>query len=211
MSALGRVARRHRLGLLVAFLLAAATAGGVFEWRWRQAALRSTPAAAAAAAPAIESQAAELLQTIGAVFDVEIEAARAQRAERDDALAMLDAEVASGAPDAAAREARLATARRRAAAIAESLTRDRAALAILQALPSPEMAFGAFRTYGDNATASRDLETAFGLRWQVTPFVWSWGLHRKVNRFRWFVVDPIARNSGRHHGIEAAMRIREIV
>ena len=67
---------------------------------------------------------------------------------------------------------------------------------VMQALPSPEVAFGTFKTYGDNATASRDLETAFGLRWQVTPMVWSWGLHRKVNRFRWFVVDPIARNSG---------------
>lgn len=66
----------------------------------------------------------------------------------------------------------------------------------MQLLPSPEVAFGTFKTYGENATASRDLETAFGLRWQVTPFVWSWGMHRKVNPFRWFVVDPIARNSG---------------
>ena len=67
---------------------------------------------------------------------------------------------------------------------------------ITQLLPSPEIAFGTYKTYGDDASAGRDLHTAFGLRWQVTPLVWSWGVHRKVNRFRWFVVDPIARNSG---------------
>ncbi|HEY8079897.1 MAG TPA: hypothetical protein VIF62_37455, partial [Labilithrix sp.] len=29
-----------------------------------------------------------------------------------------------------------------------------------------------------------------------TPVLWSWGVNRRVTRWRWFVVDPLARNAG---------------
>lgn len=53
----------------------------------------------------------------------------------------------------------------------------------LQAVPSPEVAAG------------RD-GAAFGLRWQVTPILWSFGLHRSLWRWRSFVVEPLTRQSG---------------
>ena len=39
-------------------------------------------------------------------------------------------------------------------------------------------------------------EAAFGLRWQVTPLLWSWGTNRHASRWRSFVVDPLARHAG---------------
>jgi len=54
---------------------------------------------------------------------------------------------------------------------------------LLQFLPSPEVAAGRG-------------EAAFGLRWQVTPLLWSWGTSRHVSRWRSFVVDPLARHAG---------------
>ena len=53
-----------------------------------------------------------------------------------------------------------------------------------QLLPSPQLAF------------DRDVHAAFGLRWQLTPVLWSWGVHRRVSGWRFLVVDPIARHSG---------------
>lgn len=58
-----------------------------------------------------------------------------------------------------------------------------AAWIITQAVPSPELAFG-------------NEGTRFGLRWQVTPALYSFGVHRRVSPWRFFVVDPIARQSG---------------
>lgn len=38
---------------------------------------------------------------------------------------------------------------------------------------------------------------SFGLRWQVTPFLYSWGIHRNApRRWRAFVVEPSMRHSG---------------
>jgi hypothetical protein len=54
---------------------------------------------------------------------------------------------------------------------------------LLQLLPSPEVAVGRG-------------EVAFGLRWQVTPLLWSWGTNRHASRWRSFVVDPLARHAG---------------
>jgi hypothetical protein len=54
---------------------------------------------------------------------------------------------------------------------------------LLQLLPSPEVAVGRG-------------EAAFGLRWQVTPLLWSWGTNRHASRWRSFVVDPLARHAG---------------
>ncbi|MGC4079430.1 MAG: hypothetical protein QM702_20800 [Rubrivivax sp.] len=65
-----------------------------------------------------------------------------------------------------------------------------------QLVPSPEVAWGRLKRIEADGTAKEELESAFGLRWQLTPVAWSWGTHRSLNRFRYFVVDPLARNSG---------------
>jgi len=52
-----------------------------------------------------------------------------------------------------------------------------------QLVPSPEVAFG--------SEGAR-----FGMRWQVTPALYSFGVNRRVPPWRFFVVDPIARQSG---------------
>jgi hypothetical protein len=67
---------------------------------------------------------------------------------------------------------------------------------ITQLVPSPELAVGRVQ-HIDGTGAKTDVTTsAFGLRWQVTPLVWSWGVNRRLSRWRWFVVDPLARNAG---------------
>jgi len=55
--------------------------------------------------------------------------------------------------------------------------------AALQLIPSPEVVVwnGAAR---------------FGARWQVTPLLYSFGINRKLSRWRGFVVEPIVRHSG---------------
>jgi len=62
----------------------------------------------------------------------------------------------------------------------------------VQLLPSPELAVGRVR----DAAGQLQTETAFGLRWQLSPLLWSWGTNRRVSRWRFFVVDPLARHSG---------------
>jgi hypothetical protein len=68
--------------------------------------------------------------------------------------------------------------------------------AILQLLPSPEIAVGRQRHIDLTGAVDESLSTAFGLRWQVTPVLWSFGVHRSQSRWRYFVVDPFARVSG---------------
>ena len=53
----------------------------------------------------------------------------------------------------------------------------------LQLVPSPELALG-----NDGAL--------FGLRWQLTPFSYSFGIDRRLSPFRAFVVEPLFRTSG---------------
>lgn len=55
---------------------------------------------------------------------------------------------------------------------------------VAQLVPSPEWAF------------STDADVHFGLRWQVTPVLWSWGVNRRVTPWRFLVSDPFARQSG---------------
>jgi len=50
-------------------------------------------------------------------------------------------------------------------------------------IPSPELAVGEGRA-------------GFGLRWQVTPLLYSWGVDRRISRWRSFLVDPFARHVG---------------
>lgn len=52
-----------------------------------------------------------------------------------------------------------------------------------QLVPSPEIAAG-------------DSGAHFGLRWQVTPLLYSFGVYRGVPPWRAFVVEPIVRQSG---------------
>jgi len=52
-----------------------------------------------------------------------------------------------------------------------------------QLIPSPGIAFG-------------DGGSHFGVRWQVTPLLYSWGLYHKLSRWRFFVVEPLTRTSG---------------
>jgi hypothetical protein len=53
-----------------------------------------------------------------------------------------------------------------------------------QFIPSPE-----FISIKDNGLR-------FGLRWQVTPVLYSFGINRKLNPWRFFVVEPMVRQNG---------------
>ncbi len=52
-----------------------------------------------------------------------------------------------------------------------------------QLVPSPELAWG-------------QSQARFGFRWQVTPVLFSWGIHRGLSPWRFFVVEPFVRQSG---------------
>lgn len=54
---------------------------------------------------------------------------------------------------------------------------------VTQLIPSPELAFG-----GPRARA--------GVRWQLTPVLWSFGTYRKVSPWRFFVAEPLQRVGG---------------
>lgn len=68
--------------------------------------------------------------------------------------------------------------------------------ALLQFVPSPEIAVGVAKRIGPDNVANTAPQTAFGLRWQLTPILWSFGVNRHQSRWRAFVVDPLARHSG---------------
>lgn len=55
--------------------------------------------------------------------------------------------------------------------------------ALWQLVPSPQLGFG-----GD--------EARFGLRWQVTPLLYSFALDSRLDRWRWLVAEPLVRHSG---------------
>ncbi len=52
-----------------------------------------------------------------------------------------------------------------------------------QLIPSPQLVID-------------DGRTAFGARWQLTPVLYSFGIHRSQTPWRFFVVQPIVRQSG---------------
>jgi hypothetical protein len=54
--------------------------------------------------------------------------------------------------------------------------------AIWQLVPSPQLGVG------DGAR--------FGLRWQITPLLYSFATDARLNRWRWLVAEPIVRQSG---------------
>jgi hypothetical protein len=42
----------------------------------------------------------------------------------------------------------------------------------------------------------RDVGLKFGLKWQVTPLLYSFGINRKLSPWRYFVVEPLVRQNG---------------
>ena len=54
---------------------------------------------------------------------------------------------------------------------------------VAQLIPSPE-----WITTSTNAK--------FGMRWQVTPLLYSFGMNKKLSPWRYFITDPLARQSG---------------
>jgi hypothetical protein len=67
---------------------------------------------------------------------------------------------------------------------------------VAQLVPSPEVVIGRQRAIGVDGSIDRSMDAAFGMRWQLTPLLWSFGVHRAQSRWRTFVVDPTARQSG---------------
>ncbi|MDB4941401.1 MAG: hypothetical protein JWP97_935 [Labilithrix sp.] len=67
---------------------------------------------------------------------------------------------------------------------------------LTQTIPSPEVGGGRVQRTGSDGLQHDSTELAFGMRWQLTPLLWSWGVNRRTPRWRSFVVDPLARNSG---------------
>ena len=53
-----------------------------------------------------------------------------------------------------------------------------------QLIPSPGIAF------------ADDGDTNLDLAWQLTPVLWSYGMHRELSPWRFFVVEPLSRMSG---------------
>jgi hypothetical protein len=54
---------------------------------------------------------------------------------------------------------------------------------LTQLVPSPELVYG-------------DATARFGVRWQVTPLLLSWGIHHGLSPWRFLVVEPNVRQSG---------------
>jgi hypothetical protein len=55
---------------------------------------------------------------------------------------------------------------------------------LTQLVPSPEIAGG------------RHAGPELGMRWQVTPLLYSWGVHRGLSPWRFLVAEPLVRQSG---------------
>lgn len=54
---------------------------------------------------------------------------------------------------------------------------------LLQLVPSPGVALG-------------EPGASLTLRWHVTPLLYSFGTDRRLNRFRWFIAEPLYRHAG---------------
>jgi hypothetical protein len=102
---------------------------------------------------------------------------------------LLSATTASPAPCDTSPEPPLPPARRSSTGVARRSTATPPgtsltfAWAVTQLIPSPELGAG-----NDGAL--------FGLRWQLVPFLYSFGIDRRLSPFRAFVVEPLVRTSG---------------
>jgi hypothetical protein len=68
-------------------------------------------------------------------------------------------------------------------AATEPAIRPSLAWAMFQLVPSPEWLV-------EQGTVR------FGLRWQVTPLLYSFGIHRKLSPWRSFIAEPLVRHAG---------------
>lgn len=78
----------------------------------------------------------------------------------------------------------------------QPVIRPTLAWAALQLVPSPELATGRQRHVDAAGAVDDTLKTAVGFRWQLAPVLWSFGVHRRQSPWRFFVIDPSARQSG---------------
>jgi hypothetical protein len=65
----------------------------------------------------------------------------------------------------------------------EPAVRPTALWLVAQLAPSPEVAYG-------------DATARFGVRWQFTPLLYSFGINRRLSHWRAVVVEPLVRQSG---------------
>ncbi|AGP42406.1 hypothetical protein [Sorangium cellulosum] len=91
--------------------------------------------------------------------------------------ALLGGPLAAGAAPEGPREAAAA------AAATEPGIRLTVPWLLVQLVPSPELWIGPG-------------EAHFGVRWQVTPLLYSFGMNRKLSPWRAFVVEPLTRHAG---------------
>ena len=54
---------------------------------------------------------------------------------------------------------------------------------VAQLIPSPEW-------------ISTNEKNIFGMRWQITPLLFSFGMNKKISPWRYFIADPLSRQSG---------------
>jgi hypothetical protein len=63
--------------------------------------------------------------------------------------------------------------------------------------PEPGVAWFATQLVPSPSWGGDRRERSFGLRWQLTPVLWSWGIHHRApSRTRFFVVEPSYRHTG---------------
>jgi hypothetical protein len=63
-----------------------------------------------------------------------------------------------------------------------------------QAIPSPEIVTGVRGRGG--GSPEEEPGAHFGMRWQFTPLLYSFGVHRRASHFRAIVVEPFVRQVG---------------
>lgn len=67
---------------------------------------------------------------------------------------------------------------------------------VAQAIPSPSLVVGGQGAAPPPPEAPAEGGAHFGLRWHVTPFLYSFGIHRRLSPVRTLVVEPVVRQSG---------------
>jgi hypothetical protein len=68
--------------------------------------------------------------------------------------------------------------------------------AALVPMPYPTWLWGAAQAIPSLQWITTDHGSRFGLRWQATPVLYSFGLNRRVSPWRFLVAEPLARQNG---------------
>lgn len=63
-------------------------------------------------------------------------------------------------------------------------------------LPTPTIAWGVMQLLPSPGVLAGPDGTHFSMRWQVTPFLYSFGIHQGLSPFRVGVVEPLVRQAG---------------